>query len=70
VRRIEIAGDRRGVGLELTDAGAEAQRLAEQALVERLRHFLSFVDAADHQAALDGLTAMRHALDAAWQAKQ
>jgi len=70
VRRTDIEGDRRGVGLELTDDGAAAQQLAERALVERLQHYFSYVDAADRQAALDGLAAMRHALEAAWQAKQ
>jgi DNA-binding MarR family transcriptional regulator len=70
VRRIEVAGDRRGVGLELTADGAAARRSAEDALVERFAHYLDFVDRADRVAALRGLTALRHALDAAWQAKQ
>ncbi len=70
VRRIEIDGDRRGVGLELTPEGATAREAAELALVERMAHYLGFVDARDRAAALRGLTALRHGLEAAWQAKR
>ena len=70
VRRVEIEGDRRGVGLELTPAGSVARADAEQALVARLEHYLAFVDDADRAAALAGLTAVHHALDAAWEARR
>jgi DNA-binding MarR family transcriptional regulator len=70
VRRIEIEGDRRGVGLELTPAGAAAREAAEAALVERLEHYLAFVNDRDRAEALAGLTVLHHAFDAAWQARQ
>jgi DNA-binding MarR family transcriptional regulator len=70
VRRIEIEGDRRGVGLELTDGGAAARQVAEQALVERLERYLGFVEECDRTQALAGLVVLRRAVDAAWQAKQ
>jgi len=70
LQRIEIDGDRRGVGLELTPAGTAARADAERALVARMEHYLGFVDARDRAAALRGLTALRHGLEAAWQAKR
>jgi DNA-binding MarR family transcriptional regulator len=70
VRRIEVEGDRRGVGLELTAAGSAAREAAEHALVERMEHYLSFVNERDRGRALAGLTVVHHALDAAWEARR
>jgi long-chain acyl-CoA synthetase len=70
VRRIEIEGDRRGVGLELTDEGSAARIAAEVALVERMEHYLGFVGARDRAAALGGLAALHRAVQASWQAKR
>jgi DNA-binding MarR family transcriptional regulator len=70
VLRTEIEGDRRGVGLELTDAGSQARIRAERALVQRLQHVLDFVDVEERPAAVAGLDVCRRALHAAWQAKR
>lgn len=70
VRRVEIEGDRRGVGLELTPAGVAAREAAEAALVERLEHYLGYVAERDRAKALAGLTVLHHAIEAAWQARQ
>ena len=70
VRRIEIEGDRRGVGLELTGEGSAARLEAEAALVERMDHYLGSVGARDRTAALAGLAALHRAVQASWQAKQ
>lgn len=70
VRRTEIEGDRRGVGLELTSVGGLARARAEQALVARLASMLDLVDPADRPVAVAGLDVCRRALHAAWQAKR
>ena len=70
VRRLEIEGDRRGVGLELTTSGAAARQAAEQALVEKMEHYLAFVNDRDRGRALAGLAVMDHAVTAAWQAQR
>lgn len=70
VRRVDIEGDRRGVGLELTAEGSAARAAAEIALVERMSHYLAFVNEREQGRALTGLTVLHQALDASWQAKQ
>jgi DNA-binding MarR family transcriptional regulator len=70
VRRVEIVGDRRGVGLELTTEGRHARERAEAALVERLAFLLGLVDDADAPTAVAGLDVLRRALVGAWQARR
>ena len=70
VRRIEIEGDRRGVGLELTDEGGAAQLTAQTLLTERTERYLGFLDQRDRATALAGLTALHRAVQASWQARQ
>ena len=68
VRRIEIEGDRRGVGLELTDEGSTARVAAEVALVERMERYLGVAGAHDRAVALAGLAALHRAVQASSQA--
>jgi DNA-binding MarR family transcriptional regulator len=70
VVRTEVAGDRRGVGLDLTDAGRTIREQAEQAMVERLEHYLGFVSAEERSAATEGLAVLHRAVLAAWEARQ
>ncbi len=70
VRRTEVAGDRRGVGLELTADGRTAREHAERAMIERLQHYLGFVAAAERAVAADGLAVLQRAVVAAWEAKR
>jgi DNA-binding MarR family transcriptional regulator len=69
VRRMQIDGDRRGVGLELTLEGRTARERAEVVLVERLQHYLGFVSDDDRAAAAAGLAVLHRVVVAAWQAE-
>ena len=58
VERREVAGDRRGVNLQLTRAGATAFRHAERAMAAELDGVLGD----DRAAVLDGLSALSRVL--------
>lgn len=63
VRREQVEGDRRGIRLEVTDAGAAALKLADDLLSERL----SALTAEDPKAHLvEGLLMLGQALDREW----
>jgi DNA-binding MarR family transcriptional regulator len=64
VRRVEVDGDRRGVGLEVTSEGRAALRTAEEAAQTRLEHVLEQVPSHERRAVLAGL----HALGGAFAA--
>src|SRR3954454_18033446 len=55
VRRVEVDGDRRGVGLEVTAEGRAALRAAERAAETRLEHVLAELPADERRAVLAGL---------------
>ena len=61
VRRVEVRGDRRGVGLEITDAGRAALDRAQAATGDRLHEVLDQLDPHERRAALDGLAALGRA---------
>lgn len=63
VRRGEVAGDRRGVRLELTAAGRRALGDAERSVAARLDDLLARLPAARRRAAVDGLVALGEAID-------
>jgi DNA-binding MarR family transcriptional regulator len=58
VRRIAVSGDRRGVLLEVTDAGTEALEAAEQAMAAALAELLDPAPATQRRQALQGLGAL------------
>src|SRR3954447_23967020 len=58
VRRVEVDGDRRGVGLEVTPEGRAALRAAEQAAEARVEHVLEELSDKERHAILTGLTAL------------
>ena len=58
VRRVEVDGDRRGVGLEVTPAGRAALQAAERAAEARLEHVLEAMPADERRAVLVGLDAL------------
>jgi DNA-binding MarR family transcriptional regulator len=62
VRRVEVHGDRRGVGLEVTSEGRAALRAAEDAAQARLEHVLAEIPADERNAVIVGLNALRSAL--------
>ena len=64
VRRVEVDGDRRGVGLELTAAGRTALRRAQRASAAHLDEILHHLEPDDRRAALDGLLALGRAFAA------
>ncbi len=64
VRRVDVAGDRRGVSLEITDDGRAALDRAQDSVVARLDAVLAQVSATDRRAVLDGLAALSRAFDA------
>jgi DNA-binding MarR family transcriptional regulator len=62
VRRLEVAGDRRGVSLEITTRGRRALDDARAATAERLHALLATLDGTDAATVLDGLATLRDAL--------
>jgi DNA-binding MarR family transcriptional regulator len=58
VRRVEVDGDRRGVGLEVTPEGRAALRSAERATAARLELVLEQLPVDERRAVLDGLDAL------------
>ncbi len=64
VRRVTVDGDRRGVSLEITDAGRAALDRAQDSVADRLETVLAQVSDADRRAVLDGLAALGRAFDA------
>jgi DNA-binding MarR family transcriptional regulator len=70
VRRVEVDGDRRGVSLEITDAGRAALDGARLATSTRLVSLLDRLDDHDRGVALDGLAALGRALDADFADRQ
>jgi DNA-binding MarR family transcriptional regulator len=58
VRRVEVDGDRRGVGLEVTPEGRAALRTAERATAARLELVLEQLPVDERRAVLDGLDAL------------
>jgi DNA-binding MarR family transcriptional regulator len=58
VRRVEVDGDRRGVGLEVTGEGRAALRAAEHAAQARLEHVLAEITADQRHAVIGGLSAL------------
>ena len=69
VRRVEVSGDRRGVGLEVTKEGKAALRSAERAVGDHLREVLQSLPADEQAAAVDGLEALGRAIAARAAAK-
>ena len=66
VRREQVEGDRRGISLEVTEKGAEALKLADDLLCERL----SVLTADDPERHLvQGLLHLGATLDREWDAK-
>lgn len=61
VQRVEVEGDRRGVSLEVTLAGAVALRAAEKAMTEELERVLAS-SPTDRDAVVRGLDALAHAI--------
>lgn len=59
LRRIPVEGDRRGIGLELTDEGAAAMSRAETSIAERLAPLVS------DESLLRDLASLEPVLDAA-----
>lgn len=64
VRRVNVDGDRRGVSLEITDAGRAALDRAQQSVTARLDAVLAQVPDHDRRAVVDGLAALGRAFDA------
>jgi DNA-binding MarR family transcriptional regulator len=64
IRRVEVDGDRRGVGLEVTREGRVALRAAEHAAQARLDHVLAELPADQRRAVIVGLNALRGAFGA------
>jgi DNA-binding MarR family transcriptional regulator len=64
VCRVEVHGDRRGVGLEVTDEGRAALHLAEHDVGERLEQVVSEMPAADQAVVLRGLEALGRTITA------
>lgn len=62
VKRTDVAGDRRGVRLEMTAAGKRALRNAEKAMTTRLDQVLADSDPADRAAVLRGLAVLHRAV--------
>jgi DNA-binding MarR family transcriptional regulator len=58
VRRVEVSGDRRGVGLEVTPEGQVALRTAEEAAQARLEHVLEQLPSDERYAVLSALDAL------------
>ena len=61
VQRVHVEGDRRGVSLELTLAGAAALREAEQSMTTELKRVLAS-SPDDRDAVIDGLSALERAI--------
>jgi len=64
VQRVHVAGDRRGVSLEITDAGRAALDQARLATTSRVASLLDRLDDRERELALDGMAALGRALDA------
>jgi DNA-binding MarR family transcriptional regulator len=64
VRRVEVDGDRRGVSLEITDAGRRALVDARDATSMRLDSILDRLSTADQAAVLEGLAALGRGFEA------
>jgi DNA-binding MarR family transcriptional regulator len=58
VRRVDVDGDRRGVGLEVTAAGRAALRAAERAATARLDTVLGDLSSDVRDAVLNGLATL------------
>ena len=61
VQRVTVEGDRRGVSLEVTAAGAEAMRQADRAMTAELELVLRS-SPEDRAAVIDGLAALGRAI--------
>jgi DNA-binding MarR family transcriptional regulator len=64
VRRVDVDGDRRGVGLEMTKEGRAALRAAERSAVSRLEAVLDELDDHGRASAIAGLAAFDAAIKA------
>lgn len=64
VQRVDVAGDRRGVRLELTPEGAVAMKEAQRSMNVRLDLVLRAATPEDRAAAVAGLRALGRALEA------
>jgi DNA-binding MarR family transcriptional regulator len=63
LRRTAVAGDRRGVSLEVTAQGLAALQQAEKPMVERLAEVLGTLEEPERRAALEGLSSLASALE-------
>jgi DNA-binding MarR family transcriptional regulator len=63
VQRVTVDGDRRGVSLEITDAGRAALDAAQSATAGRFDALLDELDDADRQMVTDGLAALGRAFE-------
>ncbi len=64
VQRVDVAGDRRGVQLELTRAGRAAYKTAQQAITAQLETVIGELDDGDRAAVRQGLALLGDALRA------
>jgi DNA-binding MarR family transcriptional regulator len=64
VCRVEVDGDRRGVGLEVTAEGRDALRAAEANVTDRLEQVLGEMPAAEQAVVLRGLDALGRTITA------
>jgi DNA-binding MarR family transcriptional regulator len=62
VARSDVDGDRRGVSLAITPAGAAAYETARASMGEAVQELLGYADGKTARRALDGLTALHTAL--------
>ena len=63
IRRAAVAGDRRGVSLEVTAEGLAALREAEKPMIGRLDEVLSTLSESERSSALDGLAMLATGLE-------
>ncbi|HUR78057.1 MAG TPA: MarR family transcriptional regulator [Acidimicrobiales bacterium] len=64
VERSDVDGDRRGVSLAMTSAGAQAYDEARTAMADALQDLIGHADESTARRALDGLVALHQALTA------
>jgi len=64
IRREEVEGDRRAVGLRITPAGEAALEAAEAAMIDRISPVLERLDEADREIVLGAVGTVQTSLDA------
>ncbi len=64
IRREQVEGDRRAVGLRITPAGEAALEVAEAAMIGRIAPMLDRLDEADREIVLGAIELVQASLDA------